>query len=228
MCVYRAGHAWYSADRPASSKRTTPTKTSRRSASATRKRPRGCLPKTSWPIGVLLSRPPGKQLSLIAPGYKFETLCLLQQPWDPTSREEIESREDQVVNNCAQYCSIVRTGIGPSRLIIGGEVDAVWDCKPERKEDPIHWVELKTSAEIRSDRDMLKYERKLLKFWAQSFLLGVPKIIVGFRDQNGIVHRLEELETASIPGKVKKVGRGSWDGNVCINFAAAFLDCMSS
>lgn len=101
----------------------------------------------------------------------------------------------------------------------------VWDCKPERKEDPIHWVELKTSAEIRNDRDMLKYERKLLKFWAQSFLLGVPKIIVGFRDQDGIVHRLEELETASIPGKVKKLGRGSWDGNICINFAAAFLEC---
>lgn len=75
---------------------------------------------------------------------------------------------------------------------------------------------------------MVKYERKLLKFWAQSFLLGVPKIIVGFRDQHGIVHRLEELETASIPGKVKKVGRASWDGNICINFAAAFLDCESS
>lgn len=104
---------------------------------------------------------------------------------------------------------------------------SVWDCKPDRKDDPIHWVELKTSAEIRNDRDMIKYERKLLKFWAQSFLLGVPKIIVGFRDQQGIVHRLEELETASIPGKVKKVGRGTWDGNICINFAAGFMDCKS-
>lgn len=103
----------------------------------------------------------------------------------------------------------------------------VWDCKPDRKEDPINWVELKTSAEIRNDRDMIKYERKLLKFWAQSFLLGVPKIIVGFRDNHGIVHRLEELETASIPNKVKKLGRGTWDGNICINFAAAFLECKS-
>jgi len=75
---------------------------------------------------------------------------------------------------------------------------------------------------------MLKYERKLLKFWAQSFLLGVPKIIVGFRDQNGICHSLEELDTASIPGKVLNVGRRSWDGNICINFAGAFLECMSS
>lgn len=161
-------------------------------------------------------------------GYKFETLCLLQQPWDPTPRAEIESREDLVVNNNAQYCSVVRTGIGSTRLIIGGEVDAVWDCKPDRKEDPINWVELKTSAEIRNDRDMIKYERKLLKFWAQSFLLGVPKIIVGFRDNHGIVHRLEELETASIPNKVKKLGRGTWDGNICINFAAAFLEWLKS
>ncbi|RJE21295.1 hypothetical protein PHISCL_06364 [Aspergillus sclerotialis] len=159
-------------------------------------------------------------------GYKFETLCLLRQPWDPTPREEIESREEQIVNNSSQYCSVVRTGIGSTRIVIGGEVDAVWDCKPDRKEDPIHWVELKTSAEIHSDRDMLKYERKLLKFWAQSFLLGVPKIIVGFRDQQGIIRRLEELETSSLPVKVKKYGKGVWDGNICINFAAAFLEWL--
>jgi len=103
----------------------------------------------------------------------------------------------------------------------------VWDCKPDRKEDHIRWVELKTSAEIRNDRDMIKYERKLLKFWAQSFLLGVPKIVVGFRDQQGIVHRMEEVDTYTIPSKVKKVGRGTWDGNICINFAAAFLECMA-
>ena len=72
---------------------------------------------------------------------------------------------------------------------------------------------------------MLKYERKLLKFWIQSFLLGVPKIIVGFRSQNGILQRLEELETKNIPGNVKRHGKGSWDGNICINFTAAFLDC---
>lgn len=57
-------------------------------------------------------------------GYKFETLSLLNKPWDPTTREEIESRDELVVNNNAQYCSIVRTGIGKTRLIIGGEVDA--------------------------------------------------------------------------------------------------------
>ncbi|KAI2044845.1 decapping endonuclease targeting mRNA [Ophidiomyces ophidiicola] len=189
--------------------------------------------------------PPGapSQELMMYWGYKFEALSLIDQPWDKTSRETIESREEKVVNNSSQYCSVVRTGIGNNKLILGGEVDAgkhyigpylcfeysfpdvVWDCKPERKEDPINWVELKTTAEIRSDRDILKYERKLLKFWAQSFLLGVPKIIVGFRDEHGILRRLEEMTTHEIPGSVKRHGRNSWDGNICINFTAQLLDC---
>ena len=102
----------------------------------------------------------------------------------------------------------------------------VWDIKPEDKNLPINWVELKTSAEINNERDQVKFERKLLKFWIQSFLLGVPKIIVGFRTADGILIRLEELNTQSIPDMVKSHGRNLWDGNTCINFAAHFLECM--
>lgn len=97
--------------------------------------------------------------------------------------------------------------------------------KPEDYSLPINWVELKTAEEIRSDRDLLKFERKLLKFWIQSFLLGVPKIVVGFRSKDGYLMRIQEIETRTIPGAVKRKGKDSWDGNTCINFAAAFLDC---
>lgn len=72
---------------------------------------------------------------------------------------------------------------------------------------------------------MANLERKLMKFWIQSFLLGVPKIIVGFRTPHGFLKRIEEMDTASIPSTVKRVGKGTWDGNMCINFAAALLDC---
>jgi RAT1-interacting protein len=99
----------------------------------------------------------------------------------------------------------------------------VWDSKPV--DGPINWVELKTSAEIRGERDIVNFERKLMKFWIQSFLLGVPKVIVGFRSPNGILERVEEMATASIPAKVKREGRGTWDGNMCINFASELLDC---
>lgn len=103
---------------------------------------------------------------------------------------------------------------------------SVWDSKPTSPSTTtINWVELKTSQDINSDRDLANYERKLLKFWIQSFLLGVPKIIVGFRTADGILRRVEEMETATIPGTVKRRGRGSWDGNMCINFADALLGC---
>ncbi len=49
---------------------------------------------------------------------------MLLDQWDPTSRDYIEGREDMVVNNYAQYCSVVKTGIGKAKMIIGGEVDA--------------------------------------------------------------------------------------------------------
>lgn len=128
-------------------------------------------------------------------------------------------------------------------MILGGEVDAsrsgfrrycggwrtdqvtVQSARPESADEPIPWIELKTSATIRGERDVLKYERKLLKFWAQSFLLGVPKIIVGFRDDRGILQDLEELQTQEIPSIIQNRGKRTWDGNLCLNFAATFLDC---
>jgi RAT1-interacting protein len=69
---------------------------------------------------------------------------------------------------------------------------------------------------------MLRFERKLLKFWAQSFLLGVPKIIVGFRSKAGILRGCQTFNTHELPGMVRR-GTHCWDGNVCINFATAFL-----
>jgi len=158
-------------------------------------------------------------------GYKFEALSLLPEPWPTTPREYIDSREEQIVSNYAQYCSVVRTGFGKIKMIIGGEVDAVMDVKPEDKSRPINWVELKTTAELTSQRDQIKFERKLLKFWAQSFLLGVPKIVIGFRSRQGMLERLEELETQTIPEKVLLHGQRTWEGQACINFTASFLEC---
>lgn len=159
-------------------------------------------------------------------GYKFETLALLDNHWCYTDRRNIEAREDMQVSNYAQYCSIVRTGFGKSKVIIGGEVDAVQGVKPPEKGSPINWVELKTTAELINEKEQSKFERKLLKFWAQSFLLGVPKIVVGFRDQHGGLQRLEELDTQSIPDRISRTSRPLWDGQTCINFASALLDWL--
>ncbi|GAB7347934.1 hypothetical protein MBLNU459_g5448t1 [Dothideomycetes sp. NU459] len=158
-------------------------------------------------------------------GYKFETLSLLEKPWCEVSRDEIEAREDEVVDNYAQYCSICKTGIGSTTMIIGGEVD-VLGYKPDNPDEPARWIELKTSKLPAHDRDMQILDKKLLKFWAQSFLLGVPRIVIGYRSKAGHLLRLEELETQKIPSKVRQVGRFKWDGNICINFTGAFLEFL--
>ena len=96
--------------------------------------------------------------------------------------------------------------------------------KPDNPDAPISWVELKTTAEPPSthSRETMKFERKLCRFWAQSFLLGVPKIIIGYRSQDGFLTRIQELETQKLPGMVSR-STGVWNGNVCINMTDAFL-----
>lgn len=79
--------------------------------------------------------------------------------------------------------------------------------------------------EIRHPGDLNNFHRKLMKFWIQSFLLGVPKIIVGYRSLEGKLLRVEEIQTDSIPDTVSKRPNPSWNGNLCVNFAAEFLDC---
>jgi RAT1-interacting protein len=151
-------------------------------------------------------------------------VSLLSKPWAEATREEIENRDSKIVDSEAQYCSIVTTGIGSTSMILGGEVDAVLGAKPDNPNDAIPWVELKTAQQPATQKDDIKYERKLLKFWAQSFLLGVPKIVVGFRSPEGHLLKLVEHETQRIPSVVKRQGQGTWDGNTCINFAAAMLE----
>ncbi|KAK3196154.1 decapping endonuclease targeting mRNA [Lecanicillium sp. MT-2017a] len=160
-------------------------------------------------------------------GYKFETLATIPSTWADTTRDYIENRENEVVNNKEQYCSIVRTGIGKPILCLGGEVDAIWDSKPEKQGSPINWVELKTSAEIRGQHDVDNFHRKLMKYWIQSFLLGVPKIIVGFRSRDGILLDVQEIETHKIPETVNARPNPSWNADMCVNFAAGFLECTS-
>ncbi|CAE6408910.1 unnamed protein product [Rhizoctonia solani] len=107
-------------------------------------------------------------------GYSFESFST----WDePLKRKEQHLERDRArcwsgdVDTNVQFCSVVKTKIGAERVILGGEVDC---CKDQYTGQPNAYVELKTSMVIRNAQDEERFERKLLKFWAQSFLLGVP------------------------------------------------------
>jgi len=48
---------------------------------------------------------------------------MLKKPWAECTREEIEGRNDDQVETFSQYCSLVKTGIGSTSMILAGEVD---------------------------------------------------------------------------------------------------------
>lgn len=91
-------------------------------------------------------------LQVTSQGYKFETLATLPKTWAETSREYIEERENHVVNNKAQYCSVVRTGIGKTVMCLGGEVDAS-KCQPH-SQSPCQPGEEITTNKRQSDMDL--------------------------------------------------------------------------
>lgn len=97
----------------------------------------------------------------------------------------------------------------------------MWGSKPKDPNIPPEWVELKTSVTPRSDRDIDLFHAKLLKFWAQSYLIGASRVIVGFRTRDGMLESVKELWTAELPG----VRPRNWDADVCVDFAVDFLQC---
>ncbi|KAF9123723.1 hypothetical protein BGX30_001288 [Mortierella sp. GBA39] len=140
---------------------------------------------------------------------------------------ELTGRLDGIVDTNLQYCTVARTKIGKNSIIMGAEVD----CTSEPKKAPPHnplsnYIELKTSRVISSAREHNSFERhKLLKFWAQSFLPGIPTIIVGFRDDDGNVVTVETFKTMEIPRLVRGKD-GAWDTTICINFLDAVLNFL--
>lgn len=137
-------------------------------------------------------------------GYKFERLTTIDKPWGQTKRSEIESRRRLPVDQISQYATVVKTTIGSVNLVLGAEVDAVWDFKPTDGADPLkHYVELKCTRVVDNPKAVFNFERKLLNAWAQCFLIGVPRIIYGFRDDQFILRAMEEFATDEIPLQLK-------------------------
>ncbi|KAJ7227329.1 RAI1-domain-containing protein [Mycena pura] len=154
-------------------------------------------------------------------GYAFESYCtsatpdgvnVPQRPGDPPGW-------GGDVNTNVQWCSVVRTKLGDTRLVIGGEVDCVRG-KYTGKTDT--FVELKTSMSIRGEQDEVRFEKKLLKFYMQSFLLGVPEIVVGFRTPAGEVKTTQTFKTVEIPRLVRGKAH-AWDPTVCLRWGDTFL-----
>lgn len=160
-------------------------------------------------------------------GYKFETLTTIPRPFSEVSRDTIETRSKQIVSNRNEYASVVRTGIGSCKIILGAEIDAIFDFKPsaEEKEDNLgHYIELKCTKQIQSQRDCHNFEKKLFRTWLQCFLVGILRITYGFRDDTYQLRTIEEYQTSEIPQLVNPSMREQF--NDAIKWYGCFIDWL--
>ncbi|XP_033752993.1 decapping and exoribonuclease protein-like [Pecten maximus] len=147
-------------------------------------------------------------------GWKFEQYVTASSPNGTPDTESL-------VNTNEGFCSVVRSRLNSHSLVYGGEVDAaVSAVGPGEK---YQYVEFKTSIAIESQKQDFTFKRyKLIKWWAQSFLVGIEKIVAGFRDRNGIVNGLNTFNTGDLPHIARDI-RDPWKPNVCFNFLDQIL-----
>ncbi|XP_068434694.1 decapping and exoribonuclease protein isoform X2 [Clinocottus analis] len=147
-------------------------------------------------------------------GYKFEQY---------TCADSIHSLPDPggVVNTNEAFCTVVQTRLADHRLLFSGEVDC--RDKDPNTPAPACYVELKTSVEICTPKQRSSFHRfKLLKWWAQSFLPGVPRVVAGFKDEEGVVVTVETFPISKISQLIKNE-HNCWKPTVCMNFCCDFL-----
>ncbi|XP_045884839.1 decapping and exoribonuclease protein [Micropterus dolomieu] len=162
----------------------------------------------------------GRHEEMMYWGYKFEQY---------TCADNVHSLADPggVVNTNEAFCTVVQTRLEDHRLLFSGEVDCR-DKDPNAPAPPACYVELKTSAEICTPKQRSNLHRfKLLKWWAQSFLPGVPRVVAGFRDHEGVVVAVETFPISKISHLIKNE-HNCWKPTVCMNFCCDFLSFVKS
>jgi len=144
-------------------------------------------------------------------GYKFEQVCT-----------ELDY-QNQVVNPNIEFCTVLSTRLNKFRILLGAEVDCYESLSDTQLPSLSDYVELKTYKEIIFEKDIYSWKRyKLLHFWAQSFLAGIPRIICGFRNSEGILQHVKEFKTMEIPSMVDS----RWNAWDCLNFMDVLLNWL--
>lgn len=146
------------------------------------------------------------QRQLAYSGYRFEQMC--------TEGADLAQAPDPA----RAFCIVVSTKLGQHRLVLAAEVDCT-----ARAGDTSCLIELKTSRTTNTERARETFQRhKLLRYWAQSFLVGVDTIVCGKRDEDLKLRSIERLRTLDIPRMVRDVPH-QWRASTCLVFVDRLL-----
>lgn len=155
-------------------------------------------------------------------GHRFEHM-IMNSTSNTNSNLNFNFLQDQFnepVNTWREFGVVLKSKLGGHRLIFGAEVDGL-------DETGNSYIELKTSKILKDPIQVNQfYQQKLISFWAQSFLAGIPKILVGFRNDRGIVKSVEYIVVNEIPRITR--GKVTWCPETMLNFGILFLDWLSA
>ncbi|UYV80923.1 DXO [Cordylochernes scorpioides] len=125
-------------------------------------------------------------------GLKFEQYLMAGSPTE-------EPNPETQLNQNEEYCIVVKTRLNGHKIVMAAEVDGL-EGSSRHPGSTSNYIELKTTRLITTDvQDYNFCKYKLIKWWSQSFTVGIKRIYAGFRDDEGIVRSLRVYDIKSIP-----------------------------
>ncbi|XP_055353645.1 decapping and exoribonuclease protein-like [Paramacrobiotus metropolitanus] len=121
------------------------------------------------------------------------------------------------------FLSIISSKLGSTGMLYAAEIDC-YDAAKQSK-GPSSYVECKTSRGLTDADGLSKFlNGKFRRWWAQSYIGGVPLICIGFRNDDGIVTYTDEMPTDIANYNTLYTNkRINWSPSVCVKFLSDFL-----
>ncbi|KAK3880153.1 hypothetical protein Pcinc_015324 [Petrolisthes cinctipes] len=139
--------------------------------------------------------------------------------------EQIMTGGDPDEGVCAneEFRCVLKVKVDNFSCLLAPEVDcADPELFEEDFKDLSSFITVKCNREV-DTADAFKVEcfRKFMlnKWWAQNKLSGIPRVVVGFRTEEGQIYRLENYDTDELP----TLAKGLWEPRVSLNILTSFL-----
>ncbi|XP_008560702.1 decapping and exoribonuclease protein [Microplitis demolitor] len=157
-----------------------------------------------------------KDLQFSSWGFKFEQYILSDEPnKPPDTSKPVDEKEE--------FCCVFQSRLRERKLLYAAEMDGVYSDKLLTDPLPIEnlkFIELKTSRIVDNERQFSNLKKfKFIRWWSQSFLVGIENILCGFRDDKGIVRNLKNYRVADLP----RISERFWSASTTMNFCDDFL-----
>ncbi|KAJ1134320.1 hypothetical protein NDU88_000772 [Pleurodeles waltl] len=150
-------------------------------------------------------------------GHKFEHYMT-------SARPNVQPDPSAVLDDNQAFFTVLKATLNNHSLLFSAEVDG-HDLAYHNQRAPSCYVELKTS-QFRGNTANVPSAVKL-KWWAQSFLAGIPRLIVGFKKDTRNVDKcvMYNVTDAGLKQSATPAMENPdfWKPAVCMNFLDAFL-----